>query len=247
MRLKLIIEYDGTAYHGWQRQKNQLSVQQTIEDTLKKMTHTPITLIGSSRTDARVHAVGQVAHFDLPDSITITSKNLLRGLNSLLPRDISIHSVKPVSLRFHAQKNTSSKIYTYQILNAPVPSALLRNRAWWIMSPLNLKKMNQAAKLILGKHDFKAFQNQGTKLKSTVREIYTSHFRKKNTLVIYEIEGNGFLKQMVRNLVSSFVEIGKGEMSIKEFKDLVKSKDRSLCPKPALPQGLFLSEVKLDV
>lgn len=242
-RLKLVIEYDGTHYHGWQRQKIYSTVQQTLEETFEKITKQPVKVIGTSRTDSGVHAMGQMAHCELPSRIKLTHATLLKALNSLLPKDISIKKLQSVSSHFHAQKNVHSKKYTYQILNSPAPSALLRNRSWWIASPLDIKKMNEASKLIVGEHNFKAFQNQGTKLSTSIRHIYQSDFKKKSPFVLYEVEGNGFLKQMVRNLVSAFVDIGKGKIKLEEFKMLLESKNRHLCPPPAPPQGLFLTKV----
>src|SRR3989338_8308433 len=240
-RLKLTIEYDGTLYHGWQRQPAFASIQGTIEKTLGEITQSKITLVGSGRTDSGVHAMGQVAHCEV--KTPIPNEKLLKGLNTLLPKDISIKKLETVPPTFHAQKSAKYKTYIYKILNSPVPSPLLRKYSCWIIPPLNIQKMNKAARMLIGKHDFKAFQNQGTKLLSTVREVYISRIKKEPPCIVYEITGSGFLKQMVRNIVGALIEVGKEKMTVEDFKTLLKSKNRRLCPKPAPASGLFLKEV----
>ncbi len=240
-RLKLIIEYDGTNYHGWQRQLIYRTIQQTLEEALEKMIQTKTPIIGASRTDRGVHAMGQIAHCQIESSIS--DIKLFKGFNTILPADIKIKKLKTVDPSFHAQKQAQSKIYVYQILNSPSPSPLLRHYSWWIRTPLNISKMKKAAKILVGEHDFKAFQNAGTKLNSTIRTIFKSFVQEKRPYLTYQVKGSGFLKQMVRNIVGALVAIGKEEISIEDFKELLASKNRKLGPAPAPPQGLFLKKI----
>ena len=239
--LKLVIEYDGTHYHGWQRQPAYRTIQQTLEEALQKIIQIKTPIVGASRTDRGVHAMGQLAHCQIES--LISDQKLLKGLNTILPADIKIKNLKTVDKTFHAQKHACSKTYIYQILNRPSPSPLLRHYSWWLRNPLNISKMKRAAKLLVGEHDFKSFQNTGTKLTSTTRTLFKSTVQKKYPYIIYEVRGTGFLKQMVRNIVGALVAVGKENLSVEEFKELLVSKNRSLCPPPAPPQGLFLKKV----
>jgi len=241
-RLKFTIEYDGHHYNGWQRQPTYPSVQQTIEDTLKRITqhHSPV--VGSGRTDSGVHARAQVAHSDVNSKLS--DDDLKKALNSLLPDDIVIRDLQTTHYSFHAQKNIECKTYVYQIHQAELHSPLFRHQSWWLPYDLNIAKMNEAAQLIIGEHDFKAFQNQGSSVRTSVRTIYTSAFRKNPPYLIYEVSGGGFLKQMIRNLVNCFIRIGRGRLTIDEFKLLFEGRDRKLCPPPAPAHGLFLQEVR---
>ncbi|OGQ16954.1 MAG: tRNA pseudouridine(38-40) synthase TruA [Deltaproteobacteria bacterium RIFCSPHIGHO2_02_FULL_40_11] len=239
--LKFTIEYDGTRYFGWQRQIQTPTLQQTLEETLEKIIQKKVHLVASGRTDRGVHALAQIAHLKLDTHLTNTQ--LQKGLNALLPADIKIKEIETVSENFHAQLHAKSKIYRYQIYNFPTASAVYRNQSCWISHPLNIELMKQAANLIIGEHDFKAFQNAGTQVPSTIRKIYRSEIYEKPPFLIYEVEGNGFLKQMVRNIVSALCEVGKSRLSIDAFETLLKSKNRRLGPKSAPPQGLFLVEV----
>lgn len=245
MRVKLVIEYEGTHYHGWQRQKNHVTVQQILEEAIQQITHEKIHITGSGRTDSGVHALAQVAHCTLQSKMNL--EKLHRSMNGLIPRDIVIKKVSKASNDFHAQYHVQKKTYVYQIHNAIYPSALYKNLSWWIPTHLNLKSMKEAAKLLEGSHDFKSFQNAGTPVSTTTRTIYSSSFRKKGPFLVYSITGNGFLRQMVRNIVGSLVLVGKSKMSLEEFKVLLQSKDRSLGAPPAPPQGLILYDVKYSL
>ncbi len=240
-RLKLVIEYDGTSYHGWQRQPTHRTIQQTLEEALEKIIQTKTPIVGASRTDRGVHAMEQLAHCQIES--LISDQKLLKGLNTILPADIKIRKLKTVDISFHAQKEARSKIYIYQIFNHPSPSPLLRHYSWWLRDPLTLSKMKKAAKLLVGTQDFKAFQNTGTKLNSTTRTLFKSTVQKKSPYIIYEVKGTGFLKQMVRNIVGALVAVGKENLTLEEFQALLTSKNRKLCPPPAPPQGLFLKKV----
>lgn len=239
--VKLVIQYDGTRYYGWQRQAISPTIQQTLEEILEKIIREPVKIKGSGRTDRGVHALAQVAHCRVETSLE--DQTLLRAMNSLLPDDIILKELKTEADSFDAQKNVHSKIYFYQILNNSSPNPMLRHFCWWIPQPLDSQAMNRAASLIEGEHDFSAFRNQGGSVKTTVRTVYRSHFFEQPPYLIYEIEGSGFLKQMVRNLVRAFVKIGYHQMSIDQFKALLASKERRQSPPPAPAAGLFLKSV----
>lgn len=239
--LKFVIQYDGTNYYGWQKQVASPTIQEVIEETLGKIIRKPVKIKGSGRTDRGVHALAQVAHCRL--ETPLGDQTLLRAMNSLLPEDIVIKELKTEVDSFDAQKNVHSKIYFYQILNTPSPDPILRHFCWWLPQPLDAHAMNLAAKLIEGEHDFSAFRNQGSSVQTTIRTVYRSHFFEQSPYLIYEIEGSGFLKRMVRNLVRAFVKIGQHNMSIDQFKILLASKERRGSPPPAPPAGLFLRSV----
>ncbi len=239
--IKLVIEYDGGAYHGWQRQKNERTIQGEMEKVIRTMTCQPVALIGSGRTDAGVHALGQVANFHC--STTLTAEILLRGLNRLLPEDIVVHSCCIVEADFHARYDAKSKTYRYQILNQYPPRAVGRQYAWQIRQTLNLPEMRLAACCLMGEQDFKAFEGSGSPRSSTIRNVLRADLREENNCVIFEIQATGFLKYMVRNIVGSLVEVGLGKMTSADFKAVLDSRDRQQAGLTAPPQGLFLVAV----
>jgi len=241
--LKLLIEYDGTNYFGWQLQPQKPTIQGTIEETWKQITGEQIHLIGSGRTDAGVHAIGQVAHFKTQSLLTLQA--IQRALNSLLPSDIVIKEVVEVASDFHARKMAKRKVYEYRILNAPLPSVFHRGYAWHIPQPLDLEKIKRATQNLIGKHDFSSFRSTGSPTKTTIREVYRAEWRPKpNGLIRFEIEANGFLKQMVRAIVGTLVEVGRGKIAVEDFQKILDSKDRRQSGPTAPAHGLFLKEVK---
>ncbi len=241
---KLVIEYDGTAYHGWQRQNNICTIQETIEDALKTMTGQSVTLIGSGRTDAGVHATGQVANFCL--ETRLTSDVFARGLNSLLPPDIVIKDCTAVGEGFHARYDARSKVYDYRILNRPIPAALFRQYSWHIRPALDLDAMRTAMLWLKGQHDFSAFEATGSSRSHAVRTVIGVNLfgRDEDGYVAFSIEADGFLRHMVRNIVGTLVDVGLGKISPKGFEDVMISKDRRLAGITAPAHGLFLREVK---
>lgn len=251
---KLVIEYDGTAYNGWQRQSNTLTIQTltiqgTIEDRLKRMTGESITLIGSGRTDAGVHATGQVASFCV--ETRLTSDVFAKGLNSLLPPDIVIKDCAEVDKAFHARYDARSKVYDYRILNRPTPSALLRQYAWHIRRPLDLEAMRRAMLCLKGEQDFSAFEasRRRTSPRShAVRTVMDISLTGKDAdgYVVFSIEANGFLRHMVRNIVGTLVNVGLGKILPEAFEDILLSKDRKQAGATAPPHGLFLKKVKYE-
>lgn len=240
---KLIIEYDGSAYHGWQRQKADRTIQGEIEKALSKMTGKKIGLTGSGRTDAGVHSFGQTANF-LCDT-ALTPDIFLKGLNSLLDDDIVIRECEYVGENFHARRDAKSKIYRYRILNRAIPSAVGRQYAWHIRKPLDCEAMRAAISHIVGEHDFKSFEGTGSPRAHTRRNVKVCELKTKNSdFRVFEIEANGFLRFMVRNIVGTLVDVGLGKFGPEGFKEILDSKDRSKAGATAPPQGLFLLLVK---
>jgi len=241
--IKLVIEYDGTHYLGWQIQPNGLTIQGVIQDHLKRLTGESLHLIGSGRTDAGVHALGQVAHFKTESRMDADA--FQRGLNSLLPKDIVIRRAEEVQPDFHARKSVRSKVYEYRILNRTTPSAVDRQYVWYVPQKLNLEEMKKATHRLLGEHDFSAFRSTGSSARSSVRDILRADWkREKEGLLRFEIEASGFLKQMVRAIVGTLVEAGKGKVDAVEFQRILESKDRKQAGPTAPAHGLFLKEVK---
>ncbi len=240
---KLTIEYDGSAYHGWQRQPDEPTLQEEIEKALMTMTGRKVTLTGSGRTDAGVHAFGQAANF-LCDT-NLTCENFQKGLNSLLPKDIVITECMEVPETFNARYDVKSKIYQYRILNRHLPAAIQRQYAWHIPHQLDLNAMHLAYPHIVGTHDFKAFEGAGSPRAHTTRRVIHADLSAENDgYLIFEIEGDGFLRFMVRNIVGTLVDVGLGKITPDDFIRILLSKDRNLAGKTAPAHGLFLVQVK---
>jgi tRNA pseudouridine38-40 synthase len=241
--IRLVIEYDGTNYHGWQIQPNATSIQETIEDRLQKITQEEIRLIAAGRTDAGVHAVEQVANFSTNSQLDIN--NIQRGLNSLLPPDIAIKQISEAEQDFHSRYSAKSKIYRYVILNRRFPSPLYRNFSWFIPFKLDIKEMKSAVQCLIGEHDFSSFKASGCNSHNPIRELYGISLDKDpKGFIIFEIEANAFLKQMVRNIVGTMVDVGKGKIGVSEFEEILRAKDRKKAGITAPPQGLFLVKIK---
>jgi len=241
--IKLLIEYDGTNYLGWQVQPKGSTIQGILEEKLGLLTGEPIRLFGSGRTDSGVHAFGQVAHFKTRSRMDI--RTMQRALNSLLPPDIVIRKVEEVEEDFHARKHSKSKVYEYRILNRNLRSAFHREYAWYIPQKLNFTEMKKASQSLIGEHDFSSFRTVGSPTRTAVRRVIRAEWKKgRDGFIRFEIEANGFLKQMVRSIVGTLVEIGKDRMNATEFRKILESKDRKKAGPTAPAQGLFLKEVK---
>ncbi len=241
----LIIEYDGTAYHGWQRQAAARTVQAEIETALATMTGGPISLVGSGRTDAGVHALAQSAHFCC--DTRIPPEGIKNGLNSLLPADIVIHACRQVPETFHARFDARGKSYHYHIRNHPEPCAVGRHYAWHVRAPLAVDRMNAGAHCILGTHDFKAFEGAGSPRSNTIRTIFSAGWvAAADHQVIFRISGSGFLRFMVRNLVGAMSAVGLGKLPPEGIGALLAGRDRTKAPATAPPHGLFLVSVDYD-
>lgn len=240
--VKTIIEYDGTDYHGWQCQGDLPTVQKTIEDAIRKITGENVKITGSGRTDAGVHAMGQVANFFT--QAQMDPETLRKALNSTLPRDISIIKTQEVPEGFHAQFSSRSKVYEYRISNRSHPPALQRNRVWHIQQKLDTKKMREAAAYLEGTHDFSVFATADITVKTTVRTVKRVHVRKtREGIILIEIEADGFLKRMVRMITGTLVETGKGKLTPEGFGQILEAGQKTKNVFTAPPSGLFLKKV----
>lgn len=239
---KLVIEYDGSAYCGWQRQPNGPTIQAQIEEALERMTCQKVNLIGSGRTDAGVHALGQTANFACDTEIG--TQAFQNGLNSLLPDDIVIRSCDAVEASFHARFDVKVKTYRYRILNSPLPAAIGRQYQWWIRAPLDVAAMSEAARHLVGENDFKAFEATGSPRAHTIRRVIGAEIRREGeSCIVFEIQAQGFLRYMVRNITGTLVEVGKGKMTAEEVADVLASLDRSRAGMTAPAHGLCLISV----
>ena len=240
-RILLTVEYDGTAYAGWQRQINGIAVQQVLEDALFKACMHPVTVTGASRTDAGVHARMQMVHFDT--DCTIPPEKFPFVLNNLLPPDIRVQAGREVPPSFHARFLTSGKKYTYRILNSRHGSALRRNICWHIPVPLRFSLMEESVADLEGQHDFAAFQAAGGTAKTTVRRIENSAIYISGDEITFTITGNAFLYNMVRIIAGTLAEIGVGKCMPDAFRRAFSSGNRLDLGMTAPPHGLELTEV----
>lgn len=241
--IKIVIEYDGTCYYGWQRQLNGPTIQEILEEKIGIITREDIKVTGSGRTDSGVHAIGQVANFKTKSDILCMG--LLKGINSLLPEDIVVKELADVCDDFHARYNAKTKIYLYVIHNSPVRTALGRRYTWDICEPLDIDAMKNAVDVLLGTHDFSSFCGSGDGASSHTRTIKDVSVKaNKNRIITVTIEGDGFLRHMVRNIVGTLVDVGKGKIDREEFCRILEAKDRKRAGITAPARGLFLKEVK---
>jgi tRNA pseudouridine38-40 synthase len=242
-KIKLTLEYDGTGYLGWQVQLRGPTIQGILEEKLSSITGERIRVMGSGRTDAGTHAFGQVAHFRTGTGIDVGA--LRRAMNSLLPPEIVIRKAEEVSDDFHARKQAKSKIYEYRILNRKTRSAFYHRYAWHVPYPLDFDAMREAAQSLVGEHDFASFRSVGSPTRTSVRTVARADWRRgQKGLIFFEIEANGFLKQMVRAIIGTLVEVGKGRIDCENFQAIIESRDRKRAGPTAPAHGLFLKEVK---
>ncbi|MGQ9503780.1 MAG: tRNA pseudouridine(38-40) synthase TruA [Thermogutta sp.] len=246
--IRLTLAYDGTNYLGWQRQANGRTVQGGIEDAIERITGTRSRVVASGRTDAGVHALGQVAAFRTESALSADA--MLKALNAVLPRDIAVLAADDVPLTFHPIRDARSKRYRYLIDDGAVRPVLWRHFVWHYPRRLDVKQMQQAAKKLIGKHDFAAFETSGARRKTTVRSIYKLTVQRMGhslpSLIVLDIEADGFLYNMVRNIVGSLVEIGRGARPPEWIEEVLLSRDRRRAGPTAPPQGLFLVSVSYD-
>lgn len=241
MRIGLKIEYDGTAYGGWQRQKNAPSIQQTIEEALERALGCSCRVIGAGRTDAGVHAYGQVAHLDIETKIPADRFSYI--LNQKLPDDIRIVQSWQAAENFHARRDAIGKHYCYTIYQAPHASALERNSSVHVPQQLDVKKMQQAAQVLIGEHDFSAFRTVGSNIVGTVRTVYRLEVQQQGQHIHIDIWGNGFLYNMVRIIAGTLIEVGKGKIPVQEMQSILDSKERARAGATAPAKGLAMCEV----
>ncbi|MCX8109834.1 MAG: tRNA pseudouridine(38-40) synthase TruA [Syntrophorhabdaceae bacterium] len=239
--IRLIISYDGTCYHGWQCQPDLITVQETLIRAVERIVNHKVKLYGGARTDSGVHAMAQVANFFTENKIE--TKNLLRGLNSLLPLDIRIRDVHEVDGSFHARYSAKSKTYVYTILNQPFDSPFYTRYVWHIPYPLDVSSMNRAARLIKGEHDFSAFKKKNEPYGSSIRCVLRSGVKKRGDFIYIFIEATGFLRYMVRNITGTLVLIGAGKLKEDAMAEILASRDRDMAGPTAPAKGLFLKEI----
>jgi tRNA pseudouridine38-40 synthase len=241
--IKLTIQFDGTLYHGWQTQSRERSVQSTIRDALSLMFNKAVVLHGSGRTDAGVHALGQVAHFKTESNMSLSS--ILRGLNSMLPDDIVITAADEADEDFNARFSAVSRVYWYFIWNAPTPSPFFARYSWYVNKPLDLAAMKQASRHLVGEHDFSSFHFRAKDGANPVREIKKISLRQtRKSLILIEIEAGSFLRNMVRIIVGTLVQVGRGRLEPDTIAGILQQRDRR-CAGPTVPaHGLFLRRVK---
>jgi len=240
--LKLIIEYDGTNYHGWQRQDRHTTIQGILEEKIGILTRETVTVIGSGRTDSGVHALCQVAHVK---TNTEADCGMFRyALNAILPQDIVIKDVADAPLSFHARFDVTSKEYRYQIWNDPVPTALCRRYFWHIAKPLDVERMAAGAGFLIGTHDFRSFCGAGSKVKDYVRTVrHITVAKEGREKIIISMASDGFMRHMVRNIVGTLVDVGKGKRIPQDVEVIREAQERKEAGMTAPAQGLFLVNV----
>ena len=241
--IKLIIEYDGKDFNGWQKQPNKLNIQGEIEKAIERITGEKVELMASGRTDAGVHAIGQVANFKTNSNIPI--EKIPIALNTNLKKSIIIKLAEEVDERFHSRLNCKRKTYRYIINNSKYGTAIYRNLETHIPMKLNIQKMQEAVKYFEGEHDFKAFKASGTSSKSSIRTIYKAEvIQKENEKIYIELTGSGFLYNMVRIISGTLVDVGLEKIEPKEIPNIIKSQKRENAGKTLPPQGLYLVKVE---
>lgn len=240
--IKITLEYDGTNYSGWQIQKNtEQTIQQILQDALSEINKSPVKVTGASRTDAGVHALGQVANFKL--DVPIPLARIPMALNSLLPEDIVCKEAWEVDLDFHARYDAKGKMYRYRILNQAQPSVFIRNYVYHYSYPLDLNLMREAASYLKGTHDFNSFQASGSSIRNTVRTIEKLEVIDRAPEVWIEVKGDGFLYNMVRIIAGTLIEVASGKILPDRVKDILAARDRTRAGFTAPARGLILLKV----
>jgi tRNA pseudouridine38-40 synthase len=246
MQLRLVVQYDGTAFDGWQLQAAGPTIQGELERALGTALRVPVRVRGAGRTDAGVHATGQVAAVrveSLPDDLD----RVRASVNALLPDDIVVAAITPAPDAFDPRRDARSRLYEYRVWTAPTSSPFWRRYAWHVRSPLDFEAMTAAAASVLGTHDFHAFCGRDAgPVRSTMRRVIESRFEQRESLLVYRVEANAFLKHMVRNLMGTFVEIGRGRRPVDAMAGLLAGGDRRAAGAMAPPHGLVLKIVRYD-
>jgi tRNA pseudouridine38-40 synthase len=244
-RFRALVEYDGAAYYGFQRQRaEQPTIQGALEQALAQIVRRPVVVSGAGRTDRGVHATGQVISFVI--EWEHAAEALQRALNANLPADIAILQLEETTISFHPRFDAQRRAYRYHIYNAPVRSPIHRNRSWHVRQPLNVTLMNEAAQLLLGVQDFATF-GQPTQGESTVRELFFAQWQRQDEFLVFLIEANAFLQRMVRSVVGSLTAVGEGRWSVEEFEAALNARDRRRSAMVAPPHGLYLVSVTYGV
>lgn len=244
-QVKLIVEYNGSRFHGWQKQPGLRTIQSELERTISIVLRGPVgPLHAAGRTDAGVHARGQVVTFRTDREVDLY--RLANGVSHLMKGELSVISAEYVPLAFHPGISSTHKQYSYRILNRPTPAVLNAHMVWHIAPHLDLERMQSDAKLLIGVHDFSAFRDSTCTATSTVKTIYRSYFEQSGDLLIYHVVGSGFLKQMVRNIVGTLTDIGRGRIRDRTFAQIMASCDRRIAGVTAPPHGLTMEWVSYE-
>lgn len=245
MKFKLTIAYDGTTYQGWQVQETGTGVQEKIEDALAKLFPSKPRLHSSSRTDTGVHALGMVAHFEIPKAeFKMTPTKLSLALNAWLPGDVRVLSARRAPARFHARFDARGKEYRYVVWNHPAMNPLIRKTAWHVPGALDVAAMRSATRWFLGRHDFKSFAGtRNYEMDSTVRTLTRCELKKCGPLLTFVIKGDGFLYKMCRGIVGTLVQVGQGKIAAQDIKQILAHRDRRVAGMTAPAQGLVLWKV----
>lgn len=242
MRIALGVEYCGANFCGWQTQSRGLTVQQALESALSKIADTPVSVVAAGRTDAGVHASGQVVHFDSP--VERPDSAWVRGVNTQLPKEVAVRWAQPVGDEFHARFSATGRSYRYYLLNRPMRSAMLAGRVGWDFHPLDGDVMNGAAQVLLGRHDFSSFRAAECQANTPVRTLRRAEVRRCGAFLIFDFSADAFLHHMVRNLVGALVYVGKGAMGANDLKELLDARDRKRAPPTFMADGLYLANVE---
>lgn len=242
MRLAAGVEYDGTAYNGWQRVSSGRGIQALVEDALSQVADHDVEVYCAGRTDAGVHATGQVLHFD--STSPRTERSWLLGANSNLPDDVGLTWIQPVADDFHARYSATARTYRYLILNRLVRSPLCRTRAWWLYEPVDADRMSHAAERLLGEHDFSAFRAADCQARHATRELRQIEVRREGDWISVTVSANAFLQHMVRNIVGTLVAVGKQDQPVEWVTEVLESRDRRRAGVTAPAAGLTLLHVE---
>lgn len=241
MRLRATVEYDGTDFHGWQVQRTGATVQGTLEKALATVLGHPVRIDASGRTDAGVHARGQVVAFEATHPVD--RRKVLKSWNALVGPSIAILELEEVGAEFDPRRDASRRAYEYRIRNAPFESPFSRRFSWHVHEPLDVEAMDRAARRLVGEHDFAAFQAADCDADHAVREVFESRVERSGTEVVYRVEATAFLRHMVRTIVGTLIEVGRGERTVEGFRDLLGSRDRTRAGATAPARGLTLMRV----
>jgi tRNA pseudouridine38-40 synthase len=240
MRYFFEISYNGTHYHGWQNQKNAVGVQQVVEEALSKLLREEISIVGSGRTDTGVHCVQQFFHADIEKEFN--AKDLVHRLNAFLPKDIAIRNIFPVRHEAHARYDAYERSYQYKITRVKDP--LLVGYAYYFFRELDVPTMERASALLLGEHDFECFSKVKTDVNHFICNIKEASWNQKGDVLVFTVTANRFLRGMVRAIVGTLLDVGNGKLTIRQFQEILKSKDRKKAGMNAPPEGLYLTQVK---
>ena len=241
-RYKIIVEYDGTPFVGWQFQKNGLSIQEILQKAILQLSREKVTVTGAGRTDAGVHALAQVAHFDLKKKIK--KNQFLLGANHYMRKNpATILDIKKTKKKFHSRFDAKKRTYEYIIINRQSPLTLQKNKAWHIRKKLNLKAMKKGAKLLIGTHDFSTFRASSCGAKSPIKTLKKTSIQKNKNKLILTFTSKSFLQQQVRSMVGCIKYLGEGKWKLSDFKNSFQSKNRIKCAPPAPACGLYLKSI----